>query len=94
MIFTATSNGQLIAAVVVLVDAVFGVLVVVGVVHQKPDQAFLTLAVGAAFNVGGYIWAFIQHQQHIVKLQIAGGVQAASIAAGPQGFKQPVGAKR
>lgn len=94
MIFTATSNGQLIAAVVVLVDAVFGVLVVVGVVHQKPDQAFLTLAVGAAFNVGGYIWAFIQHQQHIVKLQIAGGVAASANAAAMAAGKMPPGAKR
>lgn len=87
MFTNASGNGQLIAAVVILVDAVFGVLTVIGVVHTQPSESVVVIAVGAAFNVGGYIWAFIQHQQHVIKLQIAGAQAAAAIHAG-----RPVGA--
>ena len=78
MIGNSTSNGQLIAAVVVLVDAVFGVLIALNVIHVKPDSSVIAIAVTAAFNVGGYVWAFIQHQQHVVKLQIAGKVASSA----------------
>lgn len=68
--FSFTANGQLVAALVVLVDAVFGVLVALGVLHVKPDQSIVAIAVTAAFNIAGYVWAYIQHQQHLTAMNL------------------------
>lgn len=79
------ANGQLVAALVVLVDAVLGVLYVIGVIHTKPDESIVVIAVTSAFNIAGYIWALIQHQQHTLamRLGLLPFQQQAGAAAAP-----------
>lgn len=66
--FSFTANGQLVAAIVTLIDAIFGVLVVLNVVHFVPNDALVTVAVTIAFNAAGYIWALLQHRQAVTML--------------------------
>jgi hypothetical protein len=68
--FSFTANGQLVSALIVLVDAIFGVLVALGIVHVKPDQTVIALVVTALFNFAGYVWAYIQHTQHVTALRL------------------------
>jgi hypothetical protein len=46
------------------------VLVALGVVHVKPDQSIIALVVTGLFNVAGYIWALIQHSQHVTAMKL------------------------
>ena len=78
-----TINGQLAAAVAVLVDAVFGVLYALNVIHVRPDQSIIAVAVGVAFNLAAYVLAYIQNKQHIVVLQIAHNERMAGMRNGP-----------
>lgn len=59
------ANGQLVAAVAVLVDALFGVLTAAGTIHTRPDQSTILAVVVVVFNLGSYVLAYIQHAQHI-----------------------------
>jgi hypothetical protein len=65
------ANGQLAAAVVTLVDAVFGILVIAKVVAIAPSDSLVTIAVTVALNLGAYLLAYIQHSQHVTVLKLA-----------------------
>jgi hypothetical protein len=65
------SNGQFVASVVTLVDAIFGVLLASGSVHTSPDQGVVAATVALTFNAAGLILSYLQHQQHTQKMQLA-----------------------
>jgi hypothetical protein len=59
------ANGQLVAAVAVLVDAIFGVLFATGTVHSKPDEGVVLSSVVVVFNLASFVLSYIQHSQHL-----------------------------
>jgi hypothetical protein len=59
------NNGQFVASVAVLVDAIFGVLYTGGVVHVQPDQSLVLSVTGVVMNGAAALLAYIQHSQHL-----------------------------
>jgi hypothetical protein len=97
------ANGQATAAVTALILAVYGVLVVAGVVTHAPDAGLVSSIVAIAFTTVGIALAFIQHTQHTQKVALAhNAAQTAAYAAadlartqyvplGQVSFQTPVG---
>lgn len=79
-----TVNGQGVAAVAVLVDAVFGVLVAFGVIQpaSRPDQGTIIAIVTVAFNLAAYILAYIQHSQHQTAVKLASQERQLQLTGG------------
>lgn len=72
------SNGQVTAAVIALVDAIFGLLVATGAVSHAPDSGLISSVIAVSFTAAGIVLAYIQHSQHVVKLQLAHAVTEAA----------------
>lgn len=62
-------NGQVTAAVVALVDAVFGLLVASGALAHAPSTAVVSSVVAVAFTAAGIVLAYIQHSQHTLQVK-------------------------
>jgi hypothetical protein len=75
MIGSIAINGQLVAAVAVLIDGIFGLLYVLGIVHNQPDQGLVAGVVAVVFNAMAALLAYIQHSQQtaVVKAALAAG---------------------
>lgn len=93
---TLATNGQLAAAVAALVDAVFGILYVTGVIHSQPDQTTVLAVVGVTVNLALYVLAYIQHQQHSAAVVAAAApppsVPASNVIVPPVSATPQVGA--
>lgn len=85
MIGGITVNGQLVVAVAVAIDAAFGLLVALGIIHTRPDMATILSVVTVAFNTGLFLWAYIQHSQHVTALKTGSAERQAMMQYGGVG---------